>query len=536
MKFIKGFDPNSIKDKLKITKITTDTSYLTKNQKKVINNLIECAKIIDDIFYLQKYPDSLKLRNEINKKKNPSYSLFYKTMAGPFDKFNGDKPYIEDVKSSDKAGFYLGNITKKDIEEYIIDNPDEKDILISPYTVLQKKSKKINIITYSEFYNDRLLKASELLHRTEEFADNYTLKEYLSSQANAFLTNDFGEADIRWLQLEDNDIVPLLGAYEFYEDKFLGYKAAFSAFVGLKNREEFNKLNIIKEYRVKLQERLPIPEHYRKQKRGSISQIEVVNILYNAGDARGPIPTAAFNLPNSHKIRSEFGSKKVLLHNIIENKFKAVMLPISEKILNENDQSKITFESYFNYILLHEVSHELGISFVKDVDGKTQEVVYFLKELYTIIEEAKSDVMGMFSLIYMLKEGLFHNCTFTNVCVTYLVNLFRLIRLGKENAHGLASLIQFNFLKEEEIFILDKNKEFINIDLHKFEKSIEKLLTILLTLQGEGDYEKSNKFINDYSKKDPDIEKLVSRITELPLDILTWFPEAGEKKPVFNKS
>ena len=84
---------------------------------------------------------------------------------------------------------------------------------------------------------------------------------------NAFANNDFSEADVRWLQMADNEIVPLLGAYEFYIDKFLGYKAAFTGLVSIKNKEETDKIEFILKTIDMLQERLPIPMHYKKQKK-----------------------------------------------------------------------------------------------------------------------------------------------------------------------------------------------------------------------------------------------------------------------------
>ncbi len=532
MNVVPEFDPNSIKNKLTITKVEVDSSHLSANQKKLVNLLIECAKVLEEIFYLQKYPDNIRLRDEINRMNDPKIIHFFKVMCGPFDHLNNDIPYIEGIEKSDKVGFYPADLTKSEWRQYLKKNPDKKEAFISPYTIISREKSEIISIPYCEYFKDYLLKASEILQKASMYADNYTLKSYLSAQANAFVNNDFYEADIRWIQITDNDIVPLLGAYEFYEDKFLGYKASFSAFIGLKNRLEFNKLIPIQKMLDILQERLPIPEHYRKQKRGSISQIEIIDLIFNAGDARSPFPTTAFNLPNSQRIRSEFGSKKVLLFNIMKKKFESVMIPISKIILVEKDLSKVTFESYSNYVLLHEISHELGIGFIKDVDGKMQEVSYFLKDVYTIIEETKADVMGIFSILYLQKQSYINDCTFTEVCITYLVNLFRLIRFGTENAHGLASIIQLNFLKDDEVFILNNNNN-IFIDFHKFEKSIEKLLTIILTLQGEGDYSKSKIFIKRYSNIGREYKKYIERIRDLPVDILPWYPQAGEKKSNF---
>lgn len=536
MDFIPEFNPNEILKKLTVTKIDTDISHLNNNQKKVINLLIKCALVLEDIFYLQKYPGNLKLKEEILKLNDPLILQFYKVMAGPYDHFNDDKPFIKNVKKSGKSGFYPNDLTKSEWEQLIKKNPDKKDDYISPYTIIVKKKNSITPVPYSEYYKKFLVKAYDILQEALEYADNYSLKSYLSAQANAFLNNDFNEADIRWVQLINNDIVPLLGAYEFYEDKFLGYKASFTGVIGIKNKSEKNKLDFILKTLDMLQDKLPIPKHYIKQKRGSISEIDIVNLIFSSGDTRYPIHAAAFNLPNSHKIRSQFGSKKVLLYNIMEAKFNSVIFPMTKILLEDKDQKKISFFAYFNYILMHEISHELGIGFIKNTEGNLQEITYFLKDLYSTIEEAKADVMGVYFLIFLQKQSYIIDCSYTEICIVYLVNLIRTIRYGIENAHGLASIIQFNFLKNEEVFMFDDKKNIISIDFHKFDKTIEKLLTTILTFQGEGDYNKLKKFIKDFSKISPKLKSYLELIKDLPIEILPWFPKAGEKKPIFLKN
>jgi len=530
MKLIDGFKPESIIEKLSITKLDADISFLSKNQKKIIENLINCAKIIDDVYYLQKFADNKKLKDEIMKTNNPPLILCYKIMCGPYDNFNNDMPFIEGINKSDKVGFYPEDLTKVEWEKII--NTVNKDEFISPYTIIRWDNETLKAIPYSEFYKEYLSEASKFLRIASEYAENHSLKCYLEAQAEAFLNNNYFNANVKWIQMHDNDIVPLIGPQECYDDKFLGYKTSFTAFVGIKNKEEFKKIQLIEKTIDLIQNRLPIPEHYRKQKRGSLSKIEIVDIIYNSGDSRSPIPAAAFNLPNSQTIRAEYGSKKVLLYNIMEAKFNTIMKNISQIVLDKSDQDKISFISYFNFILLHEISHELGIGFIKDQDGTMKDISYFLKDQYTIIEEAKADVMGIFSLKFLLKEGFITDCSYTNLCLIYLINLFRSIRFGRKNAHSISSYIQLIFMIEEGSFQVGSEDSIMSVNFHKIEKSIEKLLTIILTLQGEGDYKKAKEFCNKYSKTSEIVDKFVDRIKKLPIDILPWYPKAGEEKPI----
>ena len=213
----------------------------------------------------------------------------------------------------------------------------------------------------------------------------------------------------------------------------------------------------------------------------------------------------------------------------MEAKFNSLILPISKILLEKKDQSKVSFAAYYNFVLLHEISHELGIGLIKDNDGKLREPSYFLKDLYTVIEETKADVMGIYSLIFLQQQSYLSNCSFTEVCICYFINLIRAIRFGVENSHGLASLIQLNYLIEEDVFIFIKENNKISFDLHKFEKSMEILLVIILTLQGEGDYNKTEDFMKNYSRINEDLKLYLELLKDVPVDILPWFPIASKK-------
>jgi hypothetical protein len=535
MKLVAGFDPGSISKKLTVKRIDPDISFLSENQLTIIDILIECSAIMNDLFHMQVYPDYHKRYRQVVKSGNKPLELYFHVMNGPFDQFNNNAPFIQNVEKNEKGGFYPADLTMAEWNKAIKAKKSDHEGLLSPFTVITREDGKLKPIPYSEYYQEKLEEAAVLLDNAAEFADNYSLKSYFSAQANAFRNNDFIEADIRWVQLTDNDIEPLLGAHEFYEDRFLGYKAAFTAVVTVKKKTLYKKLSFIQKICDVLQENLPVPSHYKKQKRGSISQIDVVDLVYNGGDARGPIQTAAYNLPNSQVIRQDFGSKKVLLYNIMEAKFETVMKPLAELILESSISSKVTFDAYFNFILMHEVSHELGIGLIKDSEGNMREVSYFLKDLYTIIEETKADVMGVFTQLFLIKQGLLSDSTFIETCATYVISLVRSLRFGADNVHGLANIIQWNFLHEEGIIISGSKKdELLSIDLHRFERAIEKLLTILLTLQGEGDYSKTRDFIKKYDSIKKELKKYVERMDNLPVDILPWYPYASETEPVFD--
>lgn len=532
MKFASNFDPHSVFKKLAAVKIQTDFKSLIKDQQKIIKNLIKCAKILNEIYLIQKHPGNLKIKEKIIELNDPKILQYFNLMKGPFDVFNDNKAYILGYSKSDNANFYPIDLTKQEFENFLLKNEDQKKNFISPYTIIKRNNKQLISIDYSIKYKKYLTKAADYIDKILDLIQNETLKKYLKSQSEAFINNDYDKALIDWLQIKHNKIVCLLGPYECYDDKFLGYKSSFSAFIGVKNEDYNNKINMFLNLIDIIHDKFPIPQHYIKKTNIPFSSIEVIDLIYFDADARSPIPTTAFNLPNSEIIRSQYGSKKIILHNILSCKYDSVFIPIAQIILNENDFNKLNFDSFVNFIFFHEISHELGIGLVEDDKGEKKEPVYFLKNLYAIIEEAKADVMGVYSLIYFIKQGLISDSTFSNICLTYLINLLRLLRFGSDNAHGLASHIQLVYLINESVFIMENESNHIMIDFHKFEKSIEKLLTVILTLIGESDYDKTKEFIKNYSSVEGYFKKYLDLIEDVQIDIMPWFPDADEK--IFN--
>lgn len=519
----KSLKSDDVKSKLREVIIDPDVSFLSDNQNKVLKYLFKAADVIRDLYLFQKnsiIPDIItKLKSSDN---NELVELIY-IFNDIYNQFDGSCFVEGEEFDKERKSFYPDDLTLDEWEDFVKENPECKDDFISPYTVIVREDGRLKAVPYSEYYKEYLVKASKLLSKASEYADNFFLKSYLHAQANAFISNDYNEANIRWLQLTDNRIEPLIGAYEFYDDKFLGCKYSFTALIGVNNFDEHKRLKALVAASSDIQAILPVPVNYKKSNNEKKSTILIVDLLYSSGDGSGPIHTAAFNLPNSQKIRAEFGSKKVFLRNVIEAKFNVVMGDIAGILLNENDKAKVSFNAYFNHILLHEISHSLGIGLIKDENGVFNEVSYYLKELYPVIEEAKSDVMGLFSQIYLLKQCIIIDTTFIESAFTYVVSLIRSIRFGSENAHGVSSVVQWNFLLKDGAIIINSETLKLSINLHKIEKSIEKLLTVLLTLQGEGNYEKSQEFINEYSFVDTILKKILEIADECPIDILPVF-------------
>ena len=159
---------------------------------------------------------------------------------------------------------------------------------------------------------------------------NASLKKFLGLRADAFLSNDYYASDLAWMDL-DAPLDITIGPYETYNDELFGYKAAFEAYITIRDEEETNKLKTVAAHLQEVENNLPIDARYRNPKLGASAPIRVVNEVYASGDGAHGVRTAAFNLPNDERVISE-GSARIMLR-IFEAKFAANLIPISARVL-----------------------------------------------------------------------------------------------------------------------------------------------------------------------------------------------------------
>ncbi|MGB5528977.1 MAG: peptidase, partial [Ignavibacteriaceae bacterium] len=394
------------------TELKYDSSTLDEREKVVVEKLYLASKIMDELFLDQVYSKNFEIRKSLleqaatgSEKAKLELELFT-IMFGPFDRLDHDAPFIGTEKKPLGANFYPEDMTKEEFESWIKNNPADEKAFTSEFTVIRRENGKLVAIPYSEYWKDKLTEASKLLKEAAEYADNSSLKKYLLSRADAFLSNDYYQSDMDWMDMKDHKIEIVIGPYEVYEDGMFNFKAAFESFLTIEDPAESAKLDVFKKYLRDIEIHLPIPDEHKNFNRGSESPLAVVNEVFTGGDTKAGVQTLAFNLPNDERVRQAKGSKKVLLKNVQEAKYKQILIPIAELVLDPGQVKYVTFESFFTHTLMHEMSHGIGPGFIK-VDGRDTEVKKELKETYSTMEECKADILGMYNNIYMIEKGVF---------------------------------------------------------------------------------------------------------------------------------
>jgi len=509
------------------TEITYDESVLNDEQKQVLDKLIQAAKLIDDIFWKQASHVGLEWKARLEKMDDPAVKDYLRYLIinfGPYDRLDENKPFLGADPKPPGAGFYPEDMTKDYFEGYITGNPDVKEVFENSFTVIRKKDDKLVAVPYNEEYKEELEPIAQLLKEAAEITSNPSLKKYLSRRAVDLMRNDYYQSDVDWIDLRDNLVEIVIGPYEVYEDALNGYKAAYESFVYINDLEEMKKIEGYLDYLDEMQKSLPVEQKYKDQDvSGLESPLNVVIEVFTAGDTKAGVQTLAFVLPNDERVREEKGTKKVFLKNMMEAKFNKILVPISKKVLTDEDAQHVSFFAYFNETTLHEICHALGVNYVVLADGSRTTVNRALQENYSAIEESKATVVGIYNVDLLMEKGWIPREREREIYTTYLAGMFRSLRFGLHEAHGLSTIIQYNFMREKGAFLYDDETQKYSVDMTKIKGAVKELAQDLLILEGAGDYEKAKAFIEKYRTIEDILEKTIQGLESIPVDIAPVF-------------
>jgi hypothetical protein len=516
------------------TVITADTSRLSAGDHRALAKIIEAAKILDPLFIRQVWSGNPALLAKLERDKTAAgrerlhYFLINK---GPWSRLDGDEPFIEGVPKEKPHGanFYPEDMTKEEFETWANGLPPEvKERALGFFHAIRRDAdRKLKVVPYSQEYKEFLDPAAKLLREAAALTTNETLRNFLNKRADAFASNDYYASDVAWMDL-DAPIDVTIGPYETYEDKLFSYKASFEAYVTLRDDAETAKLSMFSHHLQDLEDHLPIEARYRNPKLGAASPIRVVNEVFASGEGNSGVQTAAYNLPNDERVVQEKGSKRVMLKNVQEAKFKQTLVPISKVVLSAADQRDVSFDSFFTHILAHELMHGLGPHNIT-VGGEQTTVRKQLKELSSAFEEAKADIVGLWALQYLMDKGVVDRKMGRALYTTFLASAFRSVRFGIEEAHGRGIALQFNYLMDEGALRHDERTGLFSVNPAKIKDAVTKLAGEIMTIQAEGSYDKAKAMLDKYGVIRPPMQKALDRLGNVPVDIEPIFPLAQKR-------
>jgi hypothetical protein len=509
--------------------LEVDLSGLPPNERRALGSLVAAARLVDGLFLRQVWPGNDAMLLELAQDPTPlgrARLRYFVLNKGPWSRLDHHAPFVPGAPPKPGgASFYPPDASKAEIERWLdtLDGP-ARERASSFFTVIRRgPAGDLTPVPYSREYAPELALLSAALREAAGHTSQPTLQRFLRARAEAFQSNDYYESDVAWMEL-DASIEPTIGPYEVYEDEWFNYKAAFEAFITLRDEAESSKLARFGAELQGLEDALPIDPRYRNSKLGGLAPIAVVNVVFAAGDGNHDVQTAAFNLPNDERVVAAKGSKRVMLKNVQEAKFAKVLQPIARVALAPADQPRVAFDAFFTHILMHELMHGLGPQAIA-VRGRATTVRQELKDTYSAIEEAKADVSGLWALQRLIDTGRLDRRFEDTMYVTFVASAFRSIRFGVNEAHGRGVAIQINrFLDAGALEPRSDGTFDVRVDAMK--RAVTDLTRDLMTLQAEGDYAGTRALIDRFAVVRPEVQRLLDRLTEVPVDIAPRFVTA----------
>lgn len=491
--------------------LTADLSHLSDAQRAMLSKLIDASKIMDDLFWQQAFgePKDIFLTRLPEGKVRDFAAINY----GPWDRLNGDKAFLSQYGEKPLgAQFYPADMSKQELEQSAL--ADKAGL----YSLIKRdNSGKLISVPYSEAYKTELTAAANLLKEAAALAQNSEFANYLTLRAKALLDDNYQPSDMAWMDMKTNPVELVIGPIETYEDQLFGYRAAFEAYVLVKDMQWSERLAKYAATLPALQQGLPVAEAYKQEVPGSDADLNAYDVIYYAGHSNAGSKTIAINLPNDEQVQLEKGTRRLQLKNAMQAKFDHIMQPIAQLLITPEQRQHVTFNAFFNNTMFHEVAHGLGIKNTLDGKGTVRQA---LQEHASALEEGKADILGLYMITQLKQQGMLEEGTLEDYYTTFMAGIFRSVRFGASSAHGKANMIRFNYFAEQGAFVRNDDGTY-KVDYDKMQQAMASLSELILTLQGDGNYAGVAALVADKGVIKPQLAADLARLAEadIPVDV-----------------
>ncbi|MDG2107643.1 MAG: Zn-dependent hydrolase [Woeseiaceae bacterium] len=468
--------------------LTADLNNLSNNQKKMISLLIDASKIMDNLYWRQSYGDNYKTWLELID--DADIRRIAELNYGPWDRLEDNKPFMESVGARPLgANFYPTDMTKEELERAYLPGKN------SHYSLIRRDEEgMLKLIPYHVAYNNELKVAAKLLYDAAEHSDSKDFGNFLKLRAAALISDEYQVSDMFWTDVQGNDIDIVIGPIKSYEDTFLGYRKSYESHVLVKDLEWSERLSRFASFLPILQESLPVSNEYKLEVPNLSLNLNIYDAVYYAGasNVANKVTENMFNDESSWPTNSK---RRLQPKNVMRAKFDKFVEQIAHVLIDQSQQPDVSFDAFFFNIMFNELAHNIGIKNTIDGRGKVREV---LLDMSTSIEEAKADILGLYMITELHKAGELGDVDLHDHYVTFMAESFCSIRFGALNAHSKAKILLFNFFQDQGAFVRDMESGRYHVDFDQMNIAITRLSQLLLTIQGDGDYEGAVEFMESY--------------------------------------
>ena len=455
---------------------------LSENDKKIVGLFREAADIMDGLFWKQTFGDK-SLIDELPEGYAKQYAYIN---YGAWDHLDDNKPFLKGYGEKPLGcQYYPQDMTMEEWNAF--EDPDKLNL----YTVIRRdENGSLKTVWYRDEYKEELDKVCSLLEEAASLTTNEGMRTYLTERVKAFRTDDYLASDLAWMDMKDCNMDLVIGPIENYDDHLFEAKAAYEAFILLK--DETRSANLAKYVALlpTLQKMLPCAPEYKTFVPGTSSDLNVYDAIYYAGDCNAGSKTIAINLPNDERVHAAKGARRLQLYNSMMAKFDKIMAPIGEVLMTPEQLEYLSADAFFWNVTFHEVAHGLGVK--QTINGKGT-VDQAMGDQKTSWEEAKADILGLFMVSKLIDMGEITDITKEQSIATFIAGIVRSVRFGFASSHGKANMMCYNYMEDHGAFTRNEEGKWV-IDFEKAAAAVDSWAGLILETQATGNFEFAQKY------------------------------------------
>ncbi|MBQ9271136.1 MAG: hypothetical protein IJ218_02580 [Alphaproteobacteria bacterium] len=506
---------------------------LAQGDKKALQYLVNAARIINDVALEMDHPMNLvqKQALEVAAEKSPYAADTLKL----FNSLNGvagsngiDKEPVEIFEGIHQfvgRNFYPTDMDSTELRTTInkmldAGKVDEVRKILSARTMVRRDGNLLKAIDYTEYFADEFAEIANELECAAHFATDELFKDYLGWQAQALLQNNEEMdilADKHWAEMQNTQLEFTLSR-ENYDDHLTPQlfsdqelcarlselninpvpKDMLGIRVGVVNKEGTDLLLKFKHEMTKLAALMPYADKYEQNvgaEKGLKQTMVDVDIAALSGDyalCRGGI-TLAQNLPNNDKPSlAHGGGRRNVYHRQVRHSAESEN---TQKILQKLVSPELHqyYDNEYDHIFT--IGHENGHSLGPDSSYQTALGIY-----QHIIEEHKADMVSAAMMPEYVKAGIITAEELKSIYVTWIVKRhFMKAYPSDMEAHRMADLIEYNYLREYGAFGFDADKK-LHIDFAKMQSGSRSLLEKIIEVQLSKSPEFAKQFVDRWTE------------------------------------
>jgi hypothetical protein len=498
-----------------------NTSGLSTREVQMVRKLVEAGQDLESIFWRQSDPQGLAIYQALTNCTGATEKQIHHYLlinGSRYDLLAGNKPFLANTRYEPGHALYPAGITRKEIEDYVAAHPARKAEIYNPWTVVKRQGKDLVGVPYHVEYKQWLTPAAKALRDAAALSDDKQFANFLRLRADALLSDDYYSSDLAWVDLDNHKFDVIMAPYETYLDDLLGVKTSYGVAVMIRNPAESQKLTMYKQYAAQIQDALPIPAADRPSNAGHPTPMEVMDTPFRAGDLRHGYQAVADNLPNDPRIHAEKGTKKMFFKNFMDARVNYVVLPVARLLMRQDQASLASGDGYLTTTVMHEMSHGLGPAYSR-VNGKQSDIRESIGPIYSGLEEAKADIVGLYGLDWLMNKGVLPKSKAREYYASHVAGIFRTVRFGTAEAHAKAEMMEFNYFVEQGAITRDASTGRYAIDFAKFPIAVASLAKELLTIEATGNRARAEAWMTKYDTMPATLKAALDKTGSVPVDV-----------------